>query len=877
VKKKHFIFGEWVEKEGPLTSSEAQCILEKAQSRRAAIQNFPQDKTLRVLQSLGQVWADPKNRFRQKCLKELPVETGFSKEMIEVSLQSLSDTLSADKLERKLKTELRGIVRGEWKWDRETNTRHSFEPLGIILHILSGNVYLVGLGSLVEGLLTGNVTLLKQSSEETVFLPYLMESLQEIDKEGVLAKSVAVFDYPSTDQEVIRIFKRAVDGIVIWGGEEAVKAYRNELPARTRVIVYGPKLSFAVVTEKGIHESSTERVADQIAKELMVWDQNACTAPQMVFVEKEDSAQKLASHIADSLGKVNQVIPPGSADLNTAVEIQKIRGVREIAQARGEGRLWSSTGNVDWTVFTSTVQSIEPSPLHRTIKIVGFEKWEEIEREMELLRGYIQTVGLCVGHEEVTSLSEKLFKAGALRVLEVGQMGSGEIDDPHDGSFDLSQFGNFVFQRGDSQGRAPEDEMPIEKYQSLIDSRLRILIDHAKRSPFYSQKLLGVEVEGIRDLPRIPILSRKNMEEQGDPQTQGLKTRDWWGGYVTRSGGSTGKPKFSIYDGPDWEALVNSAMRVLEGAGLRKGDRVANCMLAGDLYGSFVSFDHINSRVGATSFAFAGELKVDVFLQTWLDFKINVIEAIPTVLMPLLRKCKEKERDFAIEKVIFGGQPLSPADREWIVEHCGAKRISSIIGANDGGHLGYQCAFSNGNIHHLVDDYNFIEIVNRKGETVAEGESGKVLITTLQKLGFPLIRYEIGDSARFVSGQCECGRKGRRIEYLGRTDDMVSVGLMNFNYSDVLGAIGNEKVSLVQVVAKSSEKGESIQINIETEQNTQDFAQKIRDKLLGGIPRLAEALSKGSLFSLDISLKKPGELIRDPRTGKVRLVIDERL
>lgn len=866
--KKRFIFGEWREREAPLTISEAQEIILIAQKRREAIRSYPVDKTLRVLQKLGGVWGERNSLFREKCLKELPEETGFSKEMIASSLGAISKTLDSAQLEKKLKTELRGVSRGEWKWERETNTRIGFEPLGIILHILSGNVYLVGLGSLIEGLITGNVTLLKQSSEEQVFLPYLIESLQEVDKEGILSQSVAVFDYSSSDHQVIQIFKRAVDGIVVWGGEEAVKAYRNELPARTKVIVYGPKLSLAVVTEQGLKETSLPKVADQLAHELMVWDQNACTAPQIVFVEKKEWAQKLGSSLAVSLEKVNKGIPAGTAELDTAVEIQKIRGVMEVAQTRQEGNLWCSSGSVDWTVFTSLDKAIEPSPLHRTLKIVSFEDWEEIRKEMELLRGYIQTIGLAVGQEERAALREKLFEAGALRILDIGKMGTGELDDPHDGSYDLSQFGNFVFQRGESRGISPEDEMTRDAYQSLLDARFRKLVDHAKCSSFYSQRLAGIEVEGIQDLALLPILTRRDMEEQGEPKIQGLKTRELWGGYVTRSGGSTGSPKFSVYDGPDWEALVNSAVRVLEGAGLKKGDRVANCMLAGDLYGSFVSFDHINSRLGATSFAFAGQLKLDVFLKTWRDFKINVIEAIPTVLMPLLRKCKEMEKNFSIEKVIYGGQPLSSADRSWIRDNCGAQRISSIIGANDGGHLGYQCAFCTGNIHHLVDDYNFVEIV---------GPTKKVLITSLQKLGFPLIRYEIGDSARFLEGQCECGRKGRRIEYLGRTDDMVSIGLMNFNYTDVMSAIEGEPVSLIQVVARSSQAGESLLINIEAEQRSQELIERIRAKLLGGIPRLAEALTKRSLSSLEIVLKKTGELPRDPRTGKIRVVVDERL
>ena len=37
--------------------------------------------------------------------------------------------------------------------------------------------------------------------------------------------------------------------------------------------------------------------------------------------------------------------------------------------------------------------------------------------------------------------------------------------------------------------------------------------------------------------------------------------------YVTRSGGSTGEPKFSVYDGHDWEHMISGAVRLFRASG----------------------------------------------------------------------------------------------------------------------------------------------------------------------------------------------------------------------------------------------------------------------------------------------------------------------
>lgn len=62
----------------------------------------------------------------------------------------------------------------------------------------------------------------------------------------------------------------------------------------------------------------------------------------------------------------------------------------------------------------------------------------------------------------------------------------------------------------------------------------------------------------------------------------------------------------------------------------------------------------------------------------------------------------------------------------------------------------------------------FVEIVDEEGNTLPEGEWGEVVITTLGRLSFPLIRYRTGDEGRALSGICPCGSPLKRIEVLGR-------------------------------------------------------------------------------------------------------------
>ncbi len=873
-----YAFGEWLDSTKPMTVEDVTAICRKADAARASIAAYPQDKVLRVLERIGKLWANPEYPARKKLEAELPEATGFSPEMIRLGMDEVVWTLSPDILRKKVETELKGLTSsGAPGYLHESRTQLRWSPLGVVLHVLSGNVFLVGIGSLVEGLLTGNVTLLKMSSGEKLFLPRLIESLVECDEEGIVARSVALIDYPSSAKEVLEAFKVRVDGIVVWGSEDAVRAYRDGLGAGKKLIVFGPKLSLSLVTKAGLAAWGAEKVAEKLAWEMSIWDQNACTAPQQCYVETEACAKAVVEALPKALEAQLAKLPAGPPDVNVAVEIQKWRGVAEVAEAKGQGLVRGSARNVDWTVILDHKLAIEPSPLHRTLRVVPFETVESVLNEAESIRGYLQTVGLVAAPEEQSGWYRRLAEAGALKVGDLGGMSGGEVDDPHDGAYDLPQLGHFVVGRFNDSNLDAIDTLSETDFKAVVDARLRRLLDEARKSSFYAKRLEGVRIDGVADLVKIPPLTRAEMEANMPPYGQGLATKlAISGGYVTRSGGSTGEPKFSVYDGHDWEHMISAAVRLFRASGMEKGDRVANFMLAGDLYGSFVSFDHINSRLGATTFAFANYIDPAVFVKLWKQFDINVIQAIPARLVKLLREAKALEPDLKMPKILYAGTSLSKSDHEWLTENVGAKRISSIIGANDGGQVAFQCEKMMGFKHHTADDFNWIELVDEEGAPVPDGQPGRILITSLLKYAFPLIRYEIGDAGRFVTEKCACGRRNRVMEYLGRADDQICVGMINLPYRDVAAALEGFAVSAMQLAVREGQKGDEIVIRIETESHDPHLENEIREAVVTKTHKIAEGLADQTLAYVYVEAHPLSSLPRNPRSGKLKTVLDER-
>jgi phenylacetate-CoA ligase len=70
--------------------------------------------------------------------------------------------------------------------------------------------------------------------------------------------------------------------------------------------------------------------------------------------------------------------------------------------------------------------------------------------------------------------------------------------------------------------------------------------------------------------------------------------------------------------------------------------------------------------------------------------------------------------------------------------------------------LAGECARSDGGLH-VFADARLVEILGDDGRPVGPGECGQVVVTDFRNRVFPLIRYRLGDLARWKEGPCPCG------------------------------------------------------------------------------------------------------------------------
>ena len=77
---------------------------------------------------------------------------------------------------------------------------------------------------------------------------------------------------------------------------------------------------------------------------------------------------------------------------------------------------------------------------------------------------------------------------------------------------------------------------------------------------------------------------------------------------------------------------------------------------------------------------------------------------------------------------------------------------------------------------HVTSEHVIMEIVDSVGQPVPSGQSGEIVITNLDNLATPFIRYRTGDIGRLRDGACPCGRGLELMDVVSgrRTDHLVS-------------------------------------------------------------------------------------------------------
>lgn len=337
-------------------------------------------------------------------------------------------------LEYKLKTELsaeRFPVRDTPPGSHFVVERR-LAPLGVLLHISAGNVDALPAYSVVEGLLTGNINLLKLPQADAGLSLLLLKALTEI--EPMLIPYIYVVDTPSSDVETMCGLAALADGIVVWGGDEATAAARRLAPLNAKVIEWGHKLSFAYTAT----EASDEALAG-LARQIASTKQLLCSSCQGVFVDTDsmETLYQFCERFTPILDREAQAFPPPDIGLQAKITLLQYT---ERLEGRHGKRLFPGTHT---SITASEDSTLEMSLTCGNCWVKRLPRGKIIEI-LRPYKGYLQTAGLLCASADWKPLSEILRRAGVCRIRTGEHMSLPMAGEAHDGEFALRRYTKII-------------------------------------------------------------------------------------------------------------------------------------------------------------------------------------------------------------------------------------------------------------------------------------------------------------------------------------------------------------------------------------------------------------------------------------------------
>jgi phenylacetate-coenzyme A ligase PaaK-like adenylate-forming protein len=654
--------------------------------------------------------------------------------------------LNPDSLKYKLKREIdcdeiNDLTRISFK----RNLFESWSPLGVLTHIAPGNSPALSFLALVEGLLTGNKNILKLSSKDSRFCILAMTALGKCDQTGVLNKTTIILRISSSNQKMIKRIISVSDGVSVWGGDEAIKSIKKMMPTGTRLIPWGHKVSFGLVSKDKI---KCDETIEKMAMDCVLMEQQACSSPQTILLETSSTEEldNFSKSLLKQMEKLSQSLLDPVLSIQEQAEITNISEVVRLETVLGKGKLLQS-GKLNCRVFIDYTEGLSLSPLYRSIWVRPITKEKLIEK-LYPLRQYLQTCGLACSTSDIFGWTQRLIQAGVLRITNPGEMLSSYDGEPHDGVYAVNRF------------------------------MKRVRCEHSSLDNHYRLSSLIENTTSFENTDNGPIMNKEDFHKQVPDQH---KSKLYF-----RSGGSSGKPAISTFSYEDYHSQMQAAAEGLFSAGLDpENDRVMNLFFGGGLYGGFISFFTILEKLNAVQFPMQAIDDLTMVAETIIENKINVLIGMPSYLLGLFKENKKLFKEYRIvKKIFFGGEHLLPSQKNWLKEEFGIEVIrAASYGSVDAGPLGYQCQYMNNSEYHLNNTLHILEVLSLESDAPAKiNQIGRLIFTSMKRNTQEIKRYDVGDLGKAMEGQCPCGKQTKRFELLGRSGDLFRAAGTFFNY-----------------------------------------------------------------------------------------------
>ncbi|OED30546.1 phenylacetate--CoA ligase family protein [Methanosphaera sp. WGK6] len=426
----------------------------------------------------------------------------------------------------------------------------------------------------------------------------------------------------------------------------------------------------------------------------------------------------------------------------------------------------------------------------------------------------------------------------------------------------------------------PIECMSLDDMKELQLKRLQEVVTTAfNKVPYYHKRYTEEEVypediETLEDIEKLPFTTKTDLRASypfglfAVPQKEIVE--------IHTSSGTTGKPTVSGYTKEDLDTWSEVIARGLTMMGVGEDDIIQNTHGYGLFTGGF-GVHYGGQKVGATVVPIStGQTLRQIELLK--DFKTSVLIFTPSYGLHIAEELESmgiKPEDLNLNVIGFGSESWTDEMRQQIEEKFKTPAYN-IYGLTEvmGPGVAMECSEQDG--LHLYEDHFYPEIIDPNTmKQLPEGNEGELVLTTLTRVGMPLIRFRTRDITDIHHEKCGCGRTLIKMGKIrGRTDDMLKIKGVSVFPSQIEKALLSIKgvEPHYQIILTRPDVLDQIEVKVEASPDI--FFDNVKE-LVGIRDKLAQAIHDEIGLRVNVTLVEPKTIDRVD-SGKAVRVIDKR-
>ena len=328
-----------------------------------------------------------------------------------------------------------------------------------------------------------------------------------------------------------------------------------------------------------------------------------------------------------------------------------------------------------------------------------------------------------------------------------------------------------------------------------------------------------------------------------------------------QTSGTTSTPLRWLDTPESWNWMLGNWEQIFGVAGVKRGDRICFAFSFGPFIGFWLAFEAA-VRLGCLCLPTGGASSA-ARLRLILDHGITVLCCTPTYAIHLGEVAAKEQIDLSaspVKLIIVAGEQGGsiPATRAAIEGFWPGARVFDHHGMTEVGPVSYECPAQPGVLHVMESAYIAEVLETSSRRPMAAGMTGELVLTTLGRVGSPLLRYRTGDLVTTSPDTvCLCGRSELALigGILSRADDMVIVRGVN-TYPSAVEEIIRRCGGIAEYQAEVTTAGSMNELTIQIEPDPACA------DALGLARKLEEALAASLALRVPVMVAAAGTLPR---------------